>query len=119
MHKNKQVKQENCDMKTTKSYEDLSSPAFQQRLKNSTNAALMDVRTSQEFREGHISESINLDVTDASFHEGIKSLDKSKTYFVYCRSGGRSRQACAILADLGFTVINLAGGIIAWTGEVI
>jgi rhodanese-related sulfurtransferase len=106
-------------MKTINTYEDLGSIAFQQRLKETQGAVLLDVRTSEEFQEGRIPGSVNIDVTDITFPERVNSLDKSKTYFVYCRSGGRSQHACSSMNRLGLTVVNLAGGILRWTGEVI
>jgi rhodanese-related sulfurtransferase len=106
-------------MKTINTYEDLASAAFQQRLNESPESVLLDVRTPEEFQEGRIPHAINIDVTDGSFPKRVASLDKSKTYFVYCRSGGRSLQACSIMKGLGFTVINLTGGIMSWSGEVI
>jgi rhodanese-related sulfurtransferase len=106
-------------MNTIQSFEDLSHVDFQQRLEESKQSILLDVRTPEEFKESRIPGSVNRDVMDATFYEHAKVLDKSKTYFVYCRSGGRSRQACSILNNLGFTVINLAGGIMGWNGKVI
>ena len=106
-------------MNTMKRYENLNSTAFSQRLKETSEAVLLDVRTKEEHEEGHIPNSINLNILDGSFHEGVNSLNKSKTYFVYCRSGGRSERACAIMENLGFTAINLVGGISSWTGEIV
>ncbi|MBA4057957.1 MAG: rhodanese-like domain-containing protein [Marivirga sp.] len=106
-------------MKTIQSFEDLNNVEFQRRLKENIQSVLLDVRTQEEFKGGRIPGSVNMDVMDITFYERITSLDKSKTYFVYCRSGGRSRQACSIMNKLGFIVINLAGGIMSWSGEVI
>jgi rhodanese-related sulfurtransferase len=50
--------------------------------------------------------------------EGIAQLDTSKTYYVYCRSGARSAQACQLLKQQGITdCFNLLGGILDWSGE--
>jgi rhodanese-related sulfurtransferase len=105
-------------IKTSRPYEDLYSREFQRKLAEDPNGILLDVRTPEEFGSERIPESVNVDVMDSSFIEKISSLDKTKTYFVYCRSGGRSGQACAIMAKQGFKVYNLAGGITAWTGEI-
>jgi rhodanese-related sulfurtransferase len=49
--------------------------------------------------------------------EGLEQLDKSKAYFVYCRSGARSARACAVMQQYGFLIaFNLLGGILAWVG---
>jgi rhodanese-related sulfurtransferase len=50
--------------------------------------------------------------------DGLEALDKSKNYYVYCRSGNRSGQACAIMQSVGFeTAHNLVGGFMEWTGD--
>lgn len=106
-------------MKTINPYEDLATAEFQRRLNESPASVLLDVRTPEEFQEGRIPHAINIDVADESFSRRVASMDKSKTYFIYCRSGGRSLRACSIMNSLGFTVINLIGGIMSWSGEVI
>jgi rhodanese-related sulfurtransferase len=106
-------------MKTINTYEDLSTAEFQRRLNESPDSVLLDVRTPEEFQEGRIPRAINIDVTDESFPERVASMDKRKTYFIYCRSGGRSLRACSIMNSLGFAVINLTGGIMSWRSDVI
>ncbi len=51
---------------------------------------ILDVRTPQEFAEGHIINAVNLDINSKSFRDDLKKLDKNKTYLVYCRTGMRS-----------------------------
>ncbi|NOT73452.1 MAG: rhodanese-like domain-containing protein [Cyclobacteriaceae bacterium] len=104
---------------TTRSFEDLTSGQFQQKLSENNNALLVDVRTQEEFDSVRLPEAINIDVMDRSFVEKIAVLDAGKTYFVYCRSGGRSRQACAVIASKGLHVYNLSGGIGSWKGPVV
>ena len=103
---------------TTQSYQNLNSKNFQEKLSSNPAAILLDVRTEAEFEAEHIPSSVNLNVMDASFIDKIAALDKSKTYFVYCRSGGRSGSACSIMVNQGYDVYHLAGGISNWTGEV-
>ena len=105
--------------KLNKPFEDLYSNEFQQKITEASNAIVLDVRTPDEFRNGKIPHSINMDIMSSSFIDQIDSLDKSKTYFVYCRSGARSAQACGFMAGKGFRVYNLAGGILNWKGKVI
>ena len=105
-------------IKTTGSYENLESREFQKRLSSNPSAILLDVRTEAEFKSERIPNSINIDLMDTSFMKSISTLDKSKTYFVYCRSGGRSGSACSVLSKQGFEVYNLDGGISNWTGEI-
>lgn len=78
---------------------------------NDVNNVLLDVRTPEEFNDGNIPNSINLDVQSRDFDSLIKSLDKEKIYYVYCQAGGRSAKACAVLEDAGFQkVVNLKDG---------
>lgn len=100
-------------------YDNLTAAEFQARLSATPRAMLLDVRTSSEFNSGFIPDAINIDVMRNNFYDEIAELDKSKTYFVYCRSGGRSMQACVSMADAGFTVFNLAGGISSWPGKIV
>jgi rhodanese-related sulfurtransferase len=104
-------------IKTTGSFENLKNREFQNRILANPSSVVLDVRTEAEFESGRIPNSININVMDSSFMKSISTLDKSKTYFVYCRSGGRSRSACSILSQQGFEVYNLDGGISGWTGE--
>jgi rhodanese-related sulfurtransferase len=63
---------------------------------------IIDVRTPQEFAAGHLSGAVNLDVNDPSFDARMAQLDRTGTYFVYCRSGNRSAQAVNRMRDAGF-----------------
>lgn len=85
------------------------------------NAVILDVRTEDEFNEGFIANAINIDIhRGQDFVNEIEALDKSKNYYVYCRSGMRSAKACEIMNQLGFeNAYNLIGGITEWDGEVI
>ena len=100
---------------------DLSQLDWASRLDDDEQGLVLDVRTPQEFEEGYIPEAININIYEAQlFLDALEKLDKSKNYYVYCRSGNRSRQACALMNTLGFaTAYNLEGGIIEWQGEII
>ena len=79
------------------------------------NVQLVDVRTPEEFEEGHLTGSVNIDWKDGAFLSNAeKALDKSKVVAVYCRSGKRSAEAAAALTKAGFTTYNLKGGFLAW-----
>ncbi len=73
---------------------------------------LIDVRTSEEYAEGHLAGAENIDVKASDFSERIKGIEG--TVAVYCRGGKRSMMAAAQLAANGCTVYNLDGGILAW-----
>jgi rhodanese-related sulfurtransferase len=85
------------------------------------NTVILDVRTEDEFNEGFIANAINIDIhRGQDFVNEIEALDKSKNYYVYCRSGMRSAKACEIMNQLGFeNAYNLIGGITEWEGEVV
>ena len=91
-----------------------------EQLKNDENAVVLDVRTEDECNEGMIPEAINIDIYKGQgFIYLIEELDKSKNYYIYCKSGGRSGQACSIMNQLGFeNTYNLLGGMMEWNGEV-
>jgi phage shock protein E len=75
---------------------------------------ILDVRTAQEFRTGHIKGAINLDIM-SDFQSSVSSLDKTKTYLVYCRSGNRSRPAISILESMGFkNIFHMESGTLDW-----
>ena len=97
-----------------KSYEDLNGETFKQSFEITPDAVLLDVRTPIEYDSGNIPQAINIDIMGYEFQDEVAKLDKSKTYFIYCRSGNRSGQACAIMSEMGFTTYNLSGGIGAW-----
>ena len=85
-----------------------------------TNAVILDVRTEDEWNDGFIPNAINIDIYKGQgFIYAVEELDKSKNYYVYCKAGGRSQQACDIMNQLGFeNTYNLVGGILQWTGKV-
>ena len=87
--------------------------------KEDNNAVLIDVRTLAEFNEGHIDGALHIDVFSPNFQSEIEKLDKSKAYFLVCRSGGRSASAGGAMESMGFEkVTNLAGGMMVWMGEI-
>ena len=85
--------------------------------RNTPGAILLDVRTPQEYREGHIPGSQNVP---------LQTIDKVRTVvenkdtplYVYCRSGGRSRQAVQLLRQMGYSNVTNIGGIAAYRGKV-
>ena len=95
-------------------YENMDVNAFAARITN-PDVVLLDVRTAEEFGEGHLTNALNINVKEEGFVEKAKStLPTDKTIAVYCRGGKRSANAAAMLAKEGFKVVNLLGGITAW-----
>ncbi len=79
------------------------------------NVTVIDVRTPEEFAEGHLERASLLNFHDADFQKRLAELDRSGDYLIYCRSGNRSGQTAVMMKDLGFKkVSDVAGGIIAW-----
>jgi rhodanese-related sulfurtransferase len=97
---------------------DLEQKDWTAKQKEYDNLVVLDVRTPEEYAEKRLPQAQILDINDArSFMEGLEQLDKSKAYFVYCRSGARSARACAVMQQYGFLIaFNLLGGILAWVG---
>tara|TARA_X000000368_G_C22778548_1_gene600464 strand:- start:22 stop:390 length:369 start_codon:yes stop_codon:yes gene_type:complete len=77
---------------------------------------LIDVRTPEEYNLGHINGAVNIDYKNENiFYRSFKKLDKSKSVYLYCRSGNRSKKSADILIELGFSrIYDLKGGFIEW-----
>jgi len=76
---------------------------------------IIDVRTPEEYASGRIEKAINLDYYSETFADELDTLDKDKTYLIYCRSARRSGQALDMMAELGFVeVYNMLGGMVRW-----
>lgn len=95
-------------------YENTDVEGFAQ-LAAKPDVVVLDVRTADEFNEGHIENALNIDVKQGGFLEKAKAaLSKERTVAVYCRSGKRSANAAGLLGAEGYKVVNLMGGILAW-----
>ena len=88
-----------------------------QEYKNAAGAVLLDVRTPQEYREGHIPGSQNVPLQQLDKVEEVTE-NKNTVLYVYCRSGARSRQAVSLLQAMGYTNVHNIGGITAYSGKV-
>lgn len=93
----------------------LSPKDFIEQAKADTTSIILDVRTPDEYKEEHLAGAQQLDFLNTSvFDAGIKLLDKSHTYYVYCRSGKRSHNACIKMKKQGLKVFDMEGGILNW-----
>ena len=101
---------ENAEGNNAARNENLSGRAFKKQLQEAEKAILLDVRTAGEYSGGTIPGSKNIDFLSPNFSKKVESLDKDATYFVFCRSGNRSGQACKMMHKMGFDVRNLSGG---------
>ena len=102
-----------------KTVANLDSQTFEAQMKDDKDAVLIDVRTEGEHDEVRIPNSKLINLMDPTFQNQIEALDKSKSYYLYCRSGNRSYHAGNMMIKLGFEkVYNLAPGIIGWHSQV-
>lgn len=85
------------------------SPTQQAPQQAAENVTYIDVRTPEEYRQGHVEGALNLDIQQEGFIDELGKLDKGRKYLVYCRSGNRSEQAVEIMRGLGFTDVANAG----------
>jgi phage shock protein E len=84
-------------------------------LATDAGVTVIDVRTPEEFAEGHIEDATLIDFSARDFTDRIAELDPEQEYLVYCRSGNRSGQAVAIMRELGFgRVFDMEGGTVAY-----
>lgn len=99
---------------------ELAPDAWAELQEQTSESVILDVRTAEEFESGYIKGALNMDIRGGpDFLASIESLDKSKSYFVYCRSGARSGQACQLMSQMGFSALyNLDGGVLAWEGDL-
>lgn len=98
---------------------EFSQEEWKSKLEKDDNAVILDVRTDDEIEEGYIPGAKNIDIYKGQeFVNEVEKLDKDKNYYIYCRSGKRSAQACTILDQMGFAnTYNLEGGFMEWEGE--
>ena len=94
----------------------VSVSEFQGKLTAAAKGAqLVDVRTPEEYADGHLKGSVNININSGDFEQKLGKLNKDVPVFVYCRSGGRSARAASKMESMGFKkVYNMDGGITAW-----
>ncbi|ACD65796.1 Rhodanese domain protein [Sulfurihydrogenibium sp. YO3AOP1] len=96
-------------------YQDLNAKQFYEMIQKEKDVIILDVRTPQEYQEGHISNAINIPVQILGQQLDKLKNFKDKKILVYCRSGHRSAIASQILDRAGFkNVYNLKGGLLEW-----
>ena len=104
-----------CNTKSQSQSDAISVITSTEFKEKSVTHPIIDVRTPQEFREGHIEGAININYFDKTFLDQIAKYEKNEPLFIYCKSGNRSDQASKKIADFGFTKIyDLEGGILNW-----
>ncbi len=95
----------------------LNPNEFEKKLASIKDKTVLDVRTKEEYGQGHLANATMIDYYKDDFKQQLAKLDKSKPVFVYCEAGGRSGSACKLLHNLGFSqVFDLQGGRRGWVG---
>ena len=102
---------------TAKGFVSVDADEFAREIAKS-GVQLVDVRTAEEYANGHIPNAVNVDIYQPDFAKQIAKLDKKQTVALYCRSGRRSKSAAEQAVKLGFKVVELDGGILSWQGEL-
>ena len=87
------------------------------QFRQTDGAVLVDVRTPEEYRDGHVPGSINVPLQQIEDIE-LEVAEKNTPLYVYCRSGARSRQATALLKEMGYEDVHNIGGILDYQGKV-
>lgn len=88
-----------------------------EQFRQTDGAVLVDVRTPEEYRDGHVPGSINVPLQQIEDIE-LEVAEKNTPLYVYCRSGARSRQATALLKEMGYEDVHNIGGILDYQGKV-
>lgn len=101
------------------SYKQITPEEAKAMMDKQEDYILLDVRSQEEYDEGHIEGAIVIPDTEISDRAEAELTDKESTILVYCRSGRRSKLAAQALADLGYTNIYEFGGIIDWPYETV
>ena len=96
----------------------LTADKFEEKIRESEDEIILDVRTPEEFAEGHIPGAVLMNIKDQDFEQRVNDLDKSRPVLVYCAAGARSEKAAAILKRSGFEeVYHLQDGLQEWSNK--
>ncbi len=93
----------------------IEAKVFSEKIAQTPNAQILDVRTPKEFSSYHLDNAINIDWLGTNFENEVAKLDPKRPVFIYCKAGGRSQSAHEKLSELGFTTVyEMKGGILKW-----
>jgi len=105
-----------CNGQASKNIKVIEAKDFAETINTTQKPQILDVRTPEEFTEGHIKNAENVNWLGDRFVADAEKFDKTKPVFVYCKSGGRSKKATEKLQELGFkNIYELEGGYIKWS----
>lgn len=108
----------NTEKKTTNQIQYVSMEEITTIMQGNTNYIILDVRTIEEYNQGHIPNAICIPNETIDETVTTKLPNKDQLILIYCRSGNRSKQAALKLQQLGYTNLVEFGGIIDWEGEI-
>lgn len=104
-----------CGNKEAAGNSSLDVASFEEAINDGSNKVILDVRTLEEFHEGHIRNATLIDFKSNDFKSKVGELDKGTPVYVYCASGIRSDKAAAVMKEEGFReVFMLTGGFNGW-----
>lgn len=95
---------------------EITAKELEKKLVNGEPLHIIDVREDEEVAQGVIPGAKHIPLGELD--ERLSEIDKKETYYIVCRSGGRSSAACTFLDEHGFQVINMVGGMLAWEGDI-
>lgn len=105
------AEEENAEVVTTR----LTPEEFEKVIQDTVDVVLLDVRTDEEYQNGHIAHAIHINFrTDAFLDNCMKQLPRDKKIAIYCRSGFCSHSAAKLLQENGFNVVDMIGGYSDW-----
>lgn len=107
-----------CTEKESSDLSSLSTEAFEKGINQPSEKIILDVRTPEEFSEGHIRNALLINFRDENFKKKVNELDKQLPVYIYCASGVRSDKAATVLKAEGFKeVYVLEKGLSDWTSS--
>ncbi len=110
-----ETKVKNNSIKSVKNESVINLISPQEFNKTLDNITPIDIRTPQEFAEGHLKNAVNINFYDPNFIKKMNNFDKTKKLYIYCRTGNRTGSASRKLKKMGFIKIyDLQGGILNW-----
>ncbi|MBP3964993.1 rhodanese-like domain-containing protein [Paenibacillus lignilyticus] len=95
---------------------EMTPQEVEERLGSGEGLYMLDVREPAEWAAGHLAGAVHIPL--GQLIERVNELDAKREIIVMCRGGGRSGLACELLGERGFSVVNMAGGLLNWTGEL-
>lgn len=105
-----------CNGQASKNIRTIEPKDFAEAINTTQNPQILDVRTPEEFSEGHLEHAENVNWLGDHFVADAEKFDKTKPVFVYCKSGARSKKATEKLEQLGFkNIYEMEGGFMSWS----